>query len=208
MVDPALAAMWRRRRLRADADAVELTRDPVALARALAHLQARGSHAPAGPWAHLFLVPPTRPETNVVGFVTAWGHETNNVREAGNGEGRLYEDGGYGRDWMRSPTLLGRVRLAAAAGTGRLAARRWDGAPGIAGGQARAELATFVPTLDERLDLLHTLGAPADLGALERRPPAPPRRAAALRTTGAAARGTTRAAPRSPPWPGPAGWCT
>lgn len=194
VVDPALAALWRRRRLRADADAVELTRDPGALARALAHLEARGSHAPAGPWAHLFLVPPTRPETNVVWNPPLQGRDSHDIGDGdGGGEGRLYEDGGHGRDWMRSPTLLGRVRLAAAAGAGRLASRRWDGAPGIGGGQARAELVTFVPTLDERLDRLHALGAHAGLAALGRRPPAP-RGRTALRTTGATARTTTRAA--------------
>ena len=48
VVDPALAAMWRSRRLAADATAVEFTRDPGALARALAHLEARGATVPAG----------------------------------------------------------------------------------------------------------------------------------------------------------------
>ena len=47
LVDPALATLWRRRRLLADATAVELTRDPGALARALAHLES--AHGPAPP---------------------------------------------------------------------------------------------------------------------------------------------------------------
>ena len=56
---PLLGALWRRRRLLADATAVELTRDPDALAVALEYLQDQGGPvAAAGPWTHLFVVGP------------------------------------------------------------------------------------------------------------------------------------------------------
>jgi Zn-dependent protease with chaperone function len=58
LVSPAMAMLWRRRRLLADATAVELTRDPDALVAALEHLHARGASVPAGPWSHLFVVGP------------------------------------------------------------------------------------------------------------------------------------------------------
>lgn len=57
-VTPVMAAMWRRRRLLADAKAVELTRNPDALVQALEHMRERGAQVPPGPWAHLFLVGP------------------------------------------------------------------------------------------------------------------------------------------------------
>jgi Zn-dependent protease with chaperone function len=58
IVAPIMAAMWRRRRLLADATAVELTRDPDALARALTQLRDNGATVPPGPWTHLFAVGP------------------------------------------------------------------------------------------------------------------------------------------------------
>ena len=184
VVDPALAAMWRSRRLAADATAVEFTRDPGALARAFAHLEARGATVPAGPWAHLFLVPPGRPESGVTSPPATGGPLAGIIGEGdGDGrrhgaaggwpdDGRMYHDGGYGREWMRTPGPLGRLRAAAAGWAGRVAAGRWAGAPGIAQGTAQAELVAFVPTLDERLDRLGALGAGPDLAALGRRPTA------------------------------------
>ncbi|HLM64474.1 MAG TPA: hypothetical protein VK306_09275 [Acidimicrobiales bacterium] len=59
LLDPLLGSLWRRRRLLADATAVQLTRDPGALARALAYLDERGAGVPEGPWPHLFLVGPS-----------------------------------------------------------------------------------------------------------------------------------------------------
>lgn len=190
VVDPALAALWRSRRLAADATAVEFTRDPGALARALAHLEARGATVPPGPWAHLFLVPPTRPES---GATAAAGGPLAGIIGDGGGlspaagaawaDDPLYRDGGYGREWMRTPGPLGRVRAAAAAWAGRVAAGRWAGAPGIAQGTAQAELVAFVPTLPERLDRLGALGAGPDLAALGRRPAARAPGAGATRRT-------------------------
>ena len=58
VVAPIMGAMWRRRRLLADATAVELTRDPGALARALTQLRDNGATVPPGPWTHLFAIGP------------------------------------------------------------------------------------------------------------------------------------------------------
>jgi Zn-dependent protease with chaperone function len=166
LVDPALAMMWRRRRLLADATAVELTRDPSALAEALAALDADPGPAPAGPWAHLFAVapdpavpPPSRPGPSHPGPDHGRLYDDGRPYD----DGRLYDDGGYGRDWMRRPTALGRVRLACGRAAGRVAAGRWAGAPARTwGGSAQAELATFVPSLAERLACLRAMGAGAD----------------------------------------------
>jgi Zn-dependent protease with chaperone function len=58
LVVPMMAALWRRRRLLADATAVELTRNPDALVEAFEGLEAGAAGVPPGPWAHLFLVGP------------------------------------------------------------------------------------------------------------------------------------------------------
>jgi hypothetical protein len=58
LVVPMMAALWRRRRLLADATAVELTRNPDALVQAFERLEAGAAGVPLGPWAHLFLVGP------------------------------------------------------------------------------------------------------------------------------------------------------
>ena len=57
-VTPVIAAMWRRRRLLADATAVELTRNPDALVQAFEHMYERAPHVPPGPWTHLYLIGP------------------------------------------------------------------------------------------------------------------------------------------------------
>jgi Zn-dependent protease with chaperone function len=58
LTNQVMAALWRRRRLLADATAVQLTRDPDALAQALQHFRVHGASVPVGPWTHLFLVGP------------------------------------------------------------------------------------------------------------------------------------------------------
>jgi len=58
-VDPVLRRGWRARKRLADATAVELTRNPDALARGLGELAARGDLLPGTAWAsHLFVVGP------------------------------------------------------------------------------------------------------------------------------------------------------
>jgi len=56
LVAPFLALLWRARRYLADATAVQLTRYPDGLARAIAKLAPDGDLAPADAWAsHLFI---------------------------------------------------------------------------------------------------------------------------------------------------------
>lgn len=59
LLGPCMALVWRTRRYLADAGAVELTRNPDALANALQHLSADSTAVGAGGWAtHLFVVNP------------------------------------------------------------------------------------------------------------------------------------------------------
>jgi hypothetical protein len=59
LVDPVLRRGWRARKMLADATAVELTRNPDALARALAKLADRADLLPGTSWAsHFFVVGP------------------------------------------------------------------------------------------------------------------------------------------------------
>ncbi|MGH9158512.1 MAG: hypothetical protein ACRD2X_00790, partial [Vicinamibacteraceae bacterium] len=63
VVGPLMMRVWRTRRHLADATAVELTRHPDGLARALAHLEAEGGVVPGGQWfSHLFVVGPEAAE--------------------------------------------------------------------------------------------------------------------------------------------------
>jgi Zn-dependent protease with chaperone function len=57
LFEPAAALLWRKRRYLADATAVQLTRNPDALANALQSLRECGGLIPGGKWAsHLFIV--------------------------------------------------------------------------------------------------------------------------------------------------------
>jgi Zn-dependent protease with chaperone function len=59
VVAPLLALVWRSRRYLADSSAVQLTRHPDGLARALASLSAKGGVIPGGSWAvPLFIIGP------------------------------------------------------------------------------------------------------------------------------------------------------
>jgi hypothetical protein len=59
IVAPLLALVWRSRRYLADATAVQLTRNPDGVARALASLSAKGGGVPAAGWAApLFIIGP------------------------------------------------------------------------------------------------------------------------------------------------------
>jgi Zn-dependent protease with chaperone function len=60
LLGPCMALVWRTRRYLADAGAVELTRNPDALAGALERLSQDSSAIPGGSWAtHLFVINPT-----------------------------------------------------------------------------------------------------------------------------------------------------
>ena len=57
LASAAFACAWRTRRFLADATAVQLTRNPDGLGRALEALAARGGLIPGGQWAsHMFIV--------------------------------------------------------------------------------------------------------------------------------------------------------
>jgi Peptidase family M48 len=58
MLGPLIALTWRARRYLADATAVQLTRYPDGLARALEKLASQGATIPGGWAAHLFLIGP------------------------------------------------------------------------------------------------------------------------------------------------------
>jgi hypothetical protein len=59
LLGPCIALVWRTRRYLADASAVELTRDPDGLAKALTKLGRDDTGMPGGAWAsHLFVVAP------------------------------------------------------------------------------------------------------------------------------------------------------
>jgi len=60
LLGPCMALVWRTRRYLADASAVELTRNPDALAGALERLSRDNSAIPGGAWAtHLFVINPS-----------------------------------------------------------------------------------------------------------------------------------------------------
>jgi Zn-dependent protease with chaperone function len=60
LLGPCMALVWRTRRYLADASAVELTRNPDALAGALERLSQDNSAIPGGSWAtHLFVINPS-----------------------------------------------------------------------------------------------------------------------------------------------------
>ena len=130
----------------------------------------------------------------------------------GDDDGRMYHDGGYGREWMRTPGPLGRLRAAAAAWAGRVAAGRWAGAPGIAQGTAQAELVAFVPrSTSGSTGWAPWVPAPTSPPSAGSRPPAPPARARRGAPPGGPVRprpgwAGSREPPPSSPWP--ARWST
>lgn len=68
VVAPLLALLWRRRRYLADATAVQLTRNPDAVARALASLSAKGGAIPGAGWAApLFIIGPRSGQAGPLG---------------------------------------------------------------------------------------------------------------------------------------------
>jgi Zn-dependent protease with chaperone function len=149
-VMPIMAALWRRRRLLADATAVELTRDPNALVKALEHLDRHGATVPAGPWSHLFVVGP----------------------EVGRGRAQRRFDQQRNAIWEapRRPGESGvasvrrRTRMAMAASTAyQQEVAEADGVASTDDGSA--DLAGFLPTIDKRLERLAAMGAQVDSGS-------------------------------------------
>ncbi len=144
LVGPLIALLWRARRNLADATAVQLTRNPDALGRALQGLADRGAVIPGSQWAaHLFIIGP----------------EAGRQREAARFQRELQE---IGRRDQGQP-FLKRVQDVAALEQ----VRRRSGA--AAGGTADTPLnaGTFVafhPSLQRRLKRLRALGATTEAG--------------------------------------------
>jgi Zn-dependent protease with chaperone function len=148
VVAPIMAAMWRRRRLLADATAVELTRDPEALARALTQLRDNGATVPPGPWTHLFAIGP----------------EVGRERMMRSFERRRDEI------WTGDGSFVERSKAAYAAsvdlrrGMNSLDQAGADGSDGAgtatsAPGTGESELAHFLPPLGQRVERLAAMGA-------------------------------------------------
>ena len=148
VVAPIMAAMWRRRRLLADATAVELTRDPDALARALTQLRDNGATVPPGPWSHLFAIGPEV------------------------GRERMMQSFERRRDeiWTGDGSFVERSKAAYAAsvdlrrGMNSLDQAGGDGSDGAgtatsAPGTGESELAHFLPPLGRRVERLAAMGA-------------------------------------------------
>ena len=148
IVAPIMGAMWRRRRLLADATAVELTRDPDALARALTQLRDNGATVPPGPWTHLFAVGPELARERTM--------KTFERRrdEIWTGEGSFVErsKSAYSAsvDLRRDMASLDQADAAEAGGAGTATS-----APGT----SAAELAHFLPELSKRVERLAAMGA-------------------------------------------------
>jgi Zn-dependent protease with chaperone function len=164
-VSPTMAALWRRRRLLADATAVELTRDPDALARALDHLRTHGARVPPGPWTHLFAIGPEV------------GRERAQRRMEQRRDEIWWSERPAGESRLGSFTRRSRAALAASSDY------RPDLAAEEAGGvtadvSVGGDLATFLPPLGKRLARLEAMGAAV---AADR--DRPPRRRAGLLLT-------------------------
>jgi hypothetical protein len=153
-VTPLMAALWRRRRLLADATAVELTRDPNALVTALEHLEEHGATVPAGPWTHLFMVGPEI----VQGRARRRLEQRRN--EVWNGD-RLPGE-------SRAAALQRRTRATFAASAEY---QSEVAEPTGSTDDGSADLAGFLPTIPKRLERLEAMGAQLDA----RHDPPPPR---------------------------------
>jgi Zn-dependent protease with chaperone function len=148
VVAPIMGAMWRRRRLLADATAVELTRDPDALARALTQLRDNGATVPPGPWTHLFAVGPELARERVMQSFER------RRDEIWTGDGSFVERSRSAHsasvDLRRDMASLDQADAAEAGGAGTATS-----APGT----SAAELAHFLPELSKRVERLAAMGA-------------------------------------------------
>jgi Zn-dependent protease with chaperone function len=149
LISPVMALAWRRRRLLADATAVELTRDPDALIAALEHLQAHGASVAAGPWSHLFVVGPElekdRSQRLYEQRLAAAGRA-----EARADEGRL--EAFARRRRTRSQAQVERM------GEARAQIARADPASRPRAGTGAVDLVAYLPPVEQRLARLVALG--------------------------------------------------
>jgi Zn-dependent protease with chaperone function len=150
IVAPIMGAMWRRRRLLADATAVEMTRDPDALATALTQLRDNGATVPPGPWTHLFAIGPELDRERKMQSFERRRDEIWTSEEPG--------ESGVGSFARRT-----RLALAASADLRNDMAEPVPAAgPGTATSSpsgASTELAGFLPPLGKRVERLAAMGA-------------------------------------------------
>jgi Zn-dependent protease with chaperone function len=155
VVAPIMGAMWRRRRLLADATAVELTRDPDALATALTQLRDNGARVPPGPWTHLFAIGPEVGRERVMQSFERRRDEIWTSEEAG--------ESGLGAFARRT-----KLAISASADMHRDMSALDRPAPGAQGDPeaatsspsgAATELAGFLPPLGQRVERLAAMGA-------------------------------------------------
>ena len=160
LLGPALALTWRRRKYLADAAAVQLTRNPDGLARALVHARGETRSLPGAEWAaHMFV------------FDDRAGARIQESFEAAAAQGpreaitfSLLAD--RFKSVFGTPAPAGsadalrqaeqRERLARA-----MAAARSDSADD-AGGLARSGTLSFLPSSSKRIDRLRAMGAKVD----------------------------------------------
>jgi Zn-dependent protease with chaperone function len=151
IVAPIMAAMWRRRRLLADATAVELTRDPDALARALTQLRDNGATVPPGPWTHLFAV---GPELARERMMQSFERRRDEIWTS---------EGEAGESDMGSLVRRSKAAWGASVDLRRDVASLDEGVgPGTAMSSpstADTELASFLPPLGKRVERLAVMGA-------------------------------------------------
>ncbi len=150
LVAPVMGAMWRRRRLLADATAVELTRDPDALAHALTQLRDNGATVPPGPWTHLFAIGPELDRERTMQSI----EKRRNEIWTSEGEPGESEMGSLARRtraaWDASADLRNATSPLGEAGPGTATSSPSTGA---------AELAGFLPPLGKRVERLAAMGA-------------------------------------------------
>jgi Zn-dependent protease with chaperone function len=157
-VAPIMAALWRRRRLLADATAVELTRDPDSLMQAFDYLEEHATTVAAGPWTHLFVVGPEVAQERV-------------MRRFEQRRDQIWTD-----DRQAGESALGAFRRRSREALKASAEFQRDVAPPPSQSSETAddgsgELAGFLPKLGKRRERLAAMGARLDAGPGRPSPP-------------------------------------
>jgi Zn-dependent protease with chaperone function len=156
LTNQVMAALWRRRRLLADATAVQLTRDPDALAQALQHFRDHGASVPVGPWTHLFLVGP--------------GVGQSGSRERYEARMQALREETRGPDESRWGFFVRHSRAAAQVGFEGTTPAPDGAAPTQQADRGGTDLDGFLPLLGTRLERLGAMGAKIEPAPARPRP--------------------------------------
>jgi Zn-dependent protease with chaperone function len=159
LLGPCMALLWRTRRYLADASAVELTRNPEALARALQRLSEDTTAVEGGEWAaHLFVVNPSG-DSSLRGLQPSEEQKTRAMQAwqasgdvgtgaASTGEGRSASPAGSPGDYGQLRKEMMMTAMAAATGNA----------------QAVARMQAFAQAMGANSDLgLHSMPNPNDI---------------------------------------------